>query len=202
MSTTTLILAFVGVVIGTGLGFFYRKFQVDQKNREAIEKSERRLKEAESRAREILIEAKNESLKIQEEAKQEERAKRGQLEKLSERVVVKEEQLDKKIEANEHLREDLEHRANAIKKLKQEVSEIYQAQKEQLERIATLSREEAKQILFQKVEEEAKDQIIERVKKLEVEEKKICKEKAKAIIADAIQRYASENPLLKELAYQ
>jgi ribonuclease Y len=190
--TTNIILVIAGLVLGTLSGFFYRKHQIDTKNREVIDRSERRLKEAETKAKETLLEAKNAALKIQEEAKQEERAKRSQLEKLSERVVVKEEQLDKKIEATEKLREELEQRATQVKQLKQEVTEIHQQQKQQLERIASLSREEAKQILFQKVEEECQAEIVERVKKLEAEEKKISKEKAKAIIADAIQRYAAE----------
>lgn len=190
--TTTIILAAASVFAGAAIGFLIRKYQVDTKNREAIERSERRLKDSEAKSKELLLEAKNEAFKLQEEAKREERAKRSQLEKLSERLVSKEEQLDKKIETNEKLREDLEQRANAVKQLKQEVTEIYQMQKQQLERVAGLSREEAKQILFQKVEEEIKGEIVERVKKLEVEEKKIAKEKAKAIIADAIQRYAAE----------
>lgn len=189
---TTIILIVAGLVVGTGAGFLYRKYQVDAKTREAVERGERRLREAESKAKELLIEAKNEALKLQEEAKQEERLKRKELEKLSERLVSKEEQLDKKIETTEKLREDLEHRAAAVKQLKQEVSEIHQQQKAQLERIAGLSREEAKQILFQKVEEECKGEIVERIKKLEVEEKKIAKEKSKAIIAEAIQRYAAD----------
>lgn len=192
MNTISIILVLAGFGVGTGAGFLYRKLQMDSKNREAIERSNTRLKEAETKAKEVLLDAKNAAIKIQDEAKQEERAKRAQLEKLSERVVTKEEQLDKKIEATERLREELEERGNAVKKLKQEVSEIYQLQKEQLEKIAHLSREEAKGILFQKVEEEARGEIIERVKKLEEEEKKISKEKAKAIIADAIQRYAAE----------
>lgn len=188
----TYVLVIAGVIAGAFLGSLYRKFKLDAKTKEAVERSERRIKDAEARAKEILIDAKNEALKLQEEAKQEERAKRGQLERLSERLVSKEDQLDKKIDATEHLREDLEKRANAIKQLKQEVTEIHQMQKEQLERIASLSKEEAKQILFQKVEEEVKGEIVQRVKKLEAEEKRISKEKAKAIIADAIQRYAAE----------
>lgn len=190
--TLQIILAVAGLVLGSALGFLYRKQQVESRNREAIERSERKLHESETRAREVLIDAKNAAIKIQDEAKQEERAKRGQLEKLSERLVGKEEQLDKKIEATEQLRTELEQRANAVKQLKQEVADIHQKQKEQLERIANLSREEAKQILFQKVEEEVKGEIVERVKKLEEYEKKISKEKARAIIADAIQRYAAE----------
>ena len=189
---TLIILVTAGFAIGTLAGFFYRKLQIDSRNREAIDRSEQKLRESESKAKEVLIEAKNEALRIKEEAQAEERNKRTQIERLSERLTQKEEQLDKKIESTDKLREDLEHRAAAVKQLKQEITEIHQAQKEQLERVASLSREEAKQILLQKVEEEAKEEIIERVKKLEVEEKKISKEKARAIIADAIQRYASE----------
>lgn len=190
--TTNIILVIAGLLFGTLGGFLYRKYQIDTKNREAIDRSERRFKEAETKAKEILLEAKNASFKIQEEAKQEERAKRSQLEKMSERVAAKEDQLEKKIEATEKLRDELEQRATQVKQLKQEVAEIHQQQKLQLERVASLSREEAKEILFQKVEEECKAEIVERVKKLEAEEKKISKEKAKAIIADAIQRYAAE----------
>lgn len=192
MDTVTLIIIVAGALVGAVGGFFYRKLQTESSNREAIERSERRLKDAESKSKEILLEAKNDALKIQEEAKNEERSKRSQLEKLSERIVLKEEQLDKKMESTEVLREELEKKATSIKQLKQEITDIYQEQKQQLERIASLSREEAKQILFTRVEEEAKGEIIERIKKLEVEEKKVAKEKAKAILADAIQRYASE----------
>lgn len=189
---TNIILIIVGAALGAAIGFLYRKHIVDTRNREAIERSEHRLRDAENKAKELVIEAKNEAFKIQEEAKQEERTKRQQLERLSERLVHKEDQLDGKIEATEKLREDLEQRANAVKELKQEITEIYQQQKAQLESIAALSREEAKQILFNKVEEESKAEIIDRIKKLEVEERKIAKEKSKAIIADAIQRYAAE----------
>lgn len=190
--TLTIILILAGLVLGAGAGFLYRKYQVDAKTRDAIERGQQHLRKAESSAKEILIEAKNEALRFQEEAKQEERQKRQQLEKLSERLVTKEEQLDKKIEATENTRADLEQRAAAVKQLKQEVEEIHKLQKEQLERVANLSREEAKQILFQKVEEEVKGEMVERIKKLEAEERRVSKEKARAIIADAIQRYAAE----------
>lgn len=190
---TTLILALITAAVGGSvIGFLYRKHTVDAKNKEAIERSERKIKEAESRAKEMILEAKNESFKVLEEAKREERAKRTQIEKLSERLVTKEEQLDKKIEATEHTREELEQKAAAVRELKQEITSIYQQQKQQLEVMASLSRDEAKKILFQKVEEEIKGELVERIKKLEEEERKIAKEKAKAIIAEAIQRYASE----------
>lgn len=189
---TTFILIALGLVLGTVAGFMYRKHQVEVRNREAIERSERTIRDAESRAKELLIEAKNDALKIQDEAKNEERSKRQQLEKMSERLSQKEQQLDSKLESVEKSREDLELRATSVKKLKEEVSQLYQMQKEQLEKTAALSREEAKQLLLKKVEEEASAEIVERIEKLEAEEKKISKEKARTIIADAIQRYSAE----------
>lgn len=187
------ILFILGGLLGGGFaGFLYRKHIVDARNREAIERSEKRLAQAEVKAKELLMEAKNEAFKLQEEVKQEERAVRRQLESQSERAAQKEEQLDKKLESVERTREDLESRANQVKQLKQQVAEIHQQQKDQLEKIAALSREEAKQILFQKLEDEYKIEIIARIKKLEAAERMIAKEKTKAIIADAIQRYAAE----------
>lgn len=188
----TIILVIAGFAIGTSVGFLYRKYKIGVKNREVIERAEHRLQESERKSKELLLEAKTEALKVHEESKKEERIKRQQLETLSERLSKKEEQLDKKIETTEGLRAELEQKANAVKQIKQEISEIYQQQKEQLERVANLSREEAKQILFQRVEEESKVEIVERIKKLEAEERKISKEKSKAIIADVMQRYAAE----------
>lgn len=192
MEPITLILIAVGLGVGTAAGFFYRKYQVEVANREAIERTTRMIKDAETKARETVIEAKNEAFKLVDEAKQDERAKRQQLEKLSERIAGKEEQLDKRIEQTEKLREDLEQKAVTIKELKQEITEVYQAQKQQLERIAQLSRDDARQILFQKVEEEMKTDLVVHMKKLEEEERKVAKDKARVIIGDAIQRYAAE----------
>ncbi len=86
----------------------------------------------------------------------------------------------------------MEQKSVSIKELKEEITEVYQAQKQQLERVAQLSRDDARQILFQKVEDEMKTELVVHMKKLEEEERKMAKEKAKIIIADAIQRYAAE----------
>lgn len=179
-------------MVGAIIGFLYRKYQVDARNREAIEWSERKLEEAKAKAKEILLDAKKQALRIEEEAKQEERTKRSQLEKLSDRLVSKEEQLDKKLEEAESMRGDLEERANAVKKLKQEVGELHMMQQRELERVASLSKEDARELLLQKVEEDSKTEIVARIKKLEEEERAVSKEKARSIIADAIQRYAAD----------
>ncbi|EKD48031.1 MAG: hypothetical protein ACD_65C00153G0001 [uncultured bacterium] len=140
----------------------------------------------------MLFEARNESLKIQEDAKKEERTKRAKLQEVEERLVRKEETLDQKMEASEKLKEELEDKVQAVKQLKLEVKAIYEQQKGQLEKVAGLSKDEAMELLLKKVEEESKDEIVEHVKRLEAAMKEEAESKAKHVIADAIQKYAAE----------
>ncbi|PJC37111.1 ribonuclease Y [Candidatus Peregrinibacteria bacterium CG_4_9_14_0_2_um_filter_53_11] len=189
---TPTILIVIGIIAGGIGGFLYRKYQVDAKNREAIERSERTLNEAQSRSKELLLEAKNEALRIQEDAKRQEREKRRQLEKVSERMVIKEDQLEKKLEESEKMREELEKRTEHVKELKEEAEKLHGKQREQLEQIASLSQTEARDLLFKNVEEEMHNDLVIHIKKLEEEEKKTAKDKARSIIGDAIQRYAAE----------
>ena len=178
--------------MGIAAGFLYRKHKVEVANKEAIERTGRLIRDSESKSKEILIEAKNEALKIKQEAQREEHQKREQFEKLNERLLQKEESLDRKIETTEKTKEELEERAAAVKQLKEEVQELYQAQQQQLEHIAALSKEEAKEILFKKIEEEARSEIVEAVQRVHQEEKKQMQERARAILAEAIHRYAAD----------
>ncbi|KKU79960.1 MAG: Ribonuclease Y [Candidatus Peregrinibacteria bacterium GW2011_GWA2_47_7] len=190
--TLQVILIFVGLLVGMGAGFFYRKFTVEKKNKEAIERTDRLIQDAESKAKEMVLEAKNEALSLKQEAQREERQKRDELQKINERLIQKEEVLDKKIEVAERTKGELEDRALAVKTLKEEVEQLYKMEQEQLEKVAALSRAEAKEILFKKIEEEARDEIIVSIRRAQEEEKKHAAVKAKAILAEAIQRYAAD----------
>jgi len=186
------LLVLAGLVIGGGVGFYVRNLQKKEEETKAEDEKNRVLRDADSKAKEMLFEARNESLKIQEEAKKEERNKRMQLQKVEERLVKKEELLDQKMESSEKLKEDLEAKVTSVKQLKLDVQAIYEQQKGQLEEVAKLSKEDARDLLLKKVEEESKDEIVEYVKKLEAAAKEEADTKAKHIIADAIQKYAAE----------
>jgi len=186
------LLVLAGLVIGGGVGFYVRNLQKKEEEMKAEDEKNRVLRDADSKAKEMLFEARNESLKIQEEAKKEERNKRMQLQKVEERLVKKEELLDQKMESSEKLKEDLEAKVTSVKQLKLDVQAIYEQQKGQLEEVAKLSKEDARDLLLKKVEEESKDEIVEYVKKLEAAAKEEADTKAKHIIADAIQKYAAE----------
>ena len=107
-------------------------------------------------------------------------------------VCLKKDVLDHKHEDVEKLRADLDSKVTSIKQLRDEVESIYKLQSQQLEKIAAMSKEEAREMLLQKVEVEAKEDIIIQIKKAEKELQDTADEKAKWIVADAIARYAAE----------
>lgn len=181
-----------GLAIGGGTGFFIRNTQKKDEERRAEDEKSRVLQEANAKAKETLFEARNESLKIQEAAKKDERDKRMKLQTIEERLVKKEDTLDQKMDNAEKLKEELEDKVSSVKQLKLEVQSIYEQQKGQLEKVANLSKEDARELLLKKVEEESKDEIVEHVKKLEAQMTEEAEVKAKHVIADAIQKYAAE----------
>lgn len=192
MSPFVYVLVALGLILGAGAGYFYRKKEVETKNKDLHEKGEQLLQEANAKAKELLFEAKNEAFKNLEKFKQEEEKKREQLEKAEERLVSKEENLDQKNRQADTLRAELETKVASIKELREEVQRIHDLQAQELQKIAALSREEAKLMLFRQIEEDYKGEIVAHIQQSEKELREQAKERAKFILADAIQKYAAE----------
>lgn len=179
-------------VAGALVGYFAKVSSQKDRTEAEKKKAENVLVEANNKAKEILLEAKNEALKTLDQYKADEEKKRQQLDKIESRLLDKEEALEKKITQSDQLRSELEQKAEKIKQMRTEMEMSLEAQKKELEKIAGLSREEAKSRLFKEVEETARKDLAEHILKAEENLKKEAKDKAKFIIADAIQRYAAE----------
>jgi ribonucrease Y len=192
MDPITVALVALGLLAGGGAGYIVRKKGVEAKNKDLAMKTDQMVSDAKAKAKELVFEARNEAIKIQEEVKKEESKKRDQLEKVEDRLAEKEEQLDKRNESAEKLRTELESKVSSVKNLREEVEKIYRLQAEQLEKVAQLSKEEAREILLKKVEEESKAEMVETIQKAEQEVKETAAQKARFIIADAIQKYAAD----------
>lgn len=190
------IMLLVGLVMvgaaGAAIGYLLKTSSHRGRAVHDREKAEHVLAEANSKAKEVLLEAKNDALKILDQYKSDEEKKRQQLDKIESRLLDKEESLEKKISQAEQLRSELEQKAEKIKQLRSEAELALETQKKELEKLAGLSREEAKAKLLQEVEEASRKDLAEHILKAEENLKKEAKDKAKFIIADAIQRYAAE----------
>jgi ribonucrease Y len=189
---TTVIIAVVGLAAGGYGGFLYRKQIVEEKKKDLAAKAEKILADAKGKANEVVYEAKNEAFKLQDESKKDEQRRREQLTKVEERLAKKEQSLDDKSENVEKLKGELEDKVTSIKKLREEVESIHKMQEVQLEKVAAMSKEEAREVLLKKVEEDAKQDIVFTIKKAEDQLKKEADGRAKFIIAEAVQRYAAE----------
>ena len=192
MSGISLVLLFIGLAAGGGVGYYLRLGKIKEEEERLAEKRKRDLHEAQAKAKEMIFEAKSDALKIQEDSKKEEREKRDQLEKVEKRIVTKEDQLDQKLKDAEKSRSELETKVTSVRELKSQVEKLYEQQKGQLEKVASLSKDEARELLFKKVEDEAKADLAAQIKKVEQEMRDEAKASAKQIIVDAIQKYAAE----------
>ncbi|MFA6550884.1 MAG: Rnase Y domain-containing protein, partial [Candidatus Gracilibacteria bacterium] len=192
MELITIVFVAVGLAVGAGVGFSIKHKKVAKTEQELVAEQERILKDSQHKADAVLRDAQNEAFKLHQDLKKDEHEKREQLEKLESRLVKKEELLDDKIEKHEQMRASLEEKVMSVKSLREEVERIYRTQSEELQRIAALSKDEARDLLMKKVEEESKDIIVVQIKKAEDELKKQANDRAKFIIASAMQKYAAE----------
>jgi len=187
----------VCLVIGIVIGIIYRK-KVAEKTIGDAEQQARRIledgiKAAETKKKEALLEAKEEILQTKNEFELELKERRNELTRQERRVQTKEETLDRKTEALEKKDESLNKKIKETDELKAEVEKIKAEQFEMLQKISGMTAEEARQSLIAKLESEIKHEQAMKITELEAQFKEEADEKAREIIALAVQRCAADH---------
>ncbi|MGM0788910.1 MAG: ribonuclease Y [Bacillota bacterium] len=194
----------LALVVGAVVGYFIRKSIAEAKIAGAKNAAEQILedarREADALKKEALLEAKDEIHKLRTEAEQEVRDRRNELQKQENRLLQKEENLDRKDESLDKRESILEKRDDSLNKKQQhieemesKVDEMVRAQQSELERISGLTREEAKSIILDRVEQEVAHDIAIMVKETENRAKEEADKKAKEVLSLAIQRCAADH---------
>lgn len=179
------------LVIGLVGGYFLRKF-VAQRKQDSVEAKVKALLEgAKTQAREITLTAKDKALKYTEEVKQEEAERRRNLNNLEKRLAQREQILDKRLNDLEGKQDYLNRKKMQIREIKREIDAIKHKQIATLERVAGLSREEARKVLLEMTEDDMKERLARRIRKLEQIDQEQLDRKAKELLSLAIQRCAS-----------
>ncbi len=198
------IAAIVGIGIGLLVGYKYRQNVQEKKIGRTEEYAKKLLDEAtrnaEEKKKEMILEAKEESLKLKSELDNEIRTRRAEVQRSERRVNQKEDNLDKREEQLDKKRDQLADREEGLNKKYEEVEEIRaeadtikQKQVKELERIATLTQEEARQMVISRVQKEAYHDAASSVREIEAKAKEEGEKKARNIIALAIQRCAADH---------
>ena len=189
--------AAVCLVIGCAVGFAYRKKVAEREIGSAEAEATRLINEAirngESRKKEMLLEARDEIHKSRTDLEKEVKDRRAELTKQERRLEQKEATLDKKTEAFERKEEELSRRLADAAKTQEAAEEAHKQQLTTLEKISGLTQEEAKQFLLRSVEEDVRHDSAMKIKEIEQQLKDEAEEKAREIIATAIQRCAADH---------
>jgi len=190
-------------VLGGIAGFLLRKRFSEARIVSAKEAATHIIEEAEKEAdilkKEALLQTKDKFYQEKAEFEKETVEKRQELQNLEKRIAQKESHLDKKVELveakeNEILRKEraLTQQEKNVVEQEKKVTALLEKQRAQLENIAKMSSEEAKRLLMEAMENEAKHEAAKRIKRIEEEAKEQADKKAKEVISLAIQRYAGE----------
>ncbi|RFZ80289.1 ribonuclease Y [Lacrimispora amygdalina] len=204
MSVSVFTAALISIIASVVVAFIawsaataYRKNTYESKIGSAEEKSreiiDEALKTAETKKREALLEAKEESLKTKNELEKVTRERRAELQRYERRVLSKEENLDKKSETMEKREAGLAAREEALNKRNSEVESLYEKGIQELEKISGLTSEQAKEYLLKSVEDDVKHDTAKLIKELENKAKEEADKKAKEYVVTAIQRCAADH---------
>ncbi len=189
--------AVVAFIVGFPLGISYRK-KVSEKEISSAEEEARRIineaiKSSENKKREALVEAKEEILRNRSEYEKEVKERRNEIQKQERRLQQKEENLDRKTENIEKKEEALQQKHEEMERQEEEIQAIKRSQTEMLERISGLTAEEAKNYLISQVETEVTHETAMKIKEIEQRAKEEADQRAKEIVATAIQRCAADH---------
>ena len=150
------------------------------------------LTEAEAKKRETLLEAKEEAIQLRSQAEAEHKERRDEVLRLEQRIATKEENLDRKIDAQERREQQLTQHREQLAAQQAEVAELRQQQIHEIERVAGLSAEEARELLLQEIDEEAREDAIRRLRLIEAEMKEKADLRSHEILATAMQRLTTD----------
>jgi ribonucrease Y len=199
---------FVGILVG----FFFRKKYTESRV-ESIETLSKKIveeakKEAETVKKEAMLQAKDNLYQMKMDFEKETKERKQEIQDQEKRILNKEQNLDRKIELIEKRESEFEKKERFLTQkekdnleLKEKYELLIGEQRKQMEYLAGISSQEAKELLLQAMENEAKHEAAKTVRRLENEAKEIADKKAKEIISLAIKRYAGDYVAEKTVSY-
>jgi len=193
LSALGIFFAFViGVTFGIMAAFISRRVVFHRQIRIAERKAAKIVSEARNEAKAALTEAQEEAKKIRVATEAEYRERRAELQRQENRLAQKSEYLERKLESVEQRERNLANREKETESVRAQVEEVKAKQLRQLELISSMSTEEAKKTLLEVVEAELQQETSRRLRDWKVKLKEEQDAQAREVLAQAIQRSASE----------
>jgi len=185
---TLILIALITLFLGIIIGYFIRQVVVRNQARSAEQKIKAQLEEAKTKAKEIVLDAKGKAATILAEAQKEEKERKKELSAFEQRLNRREELLNQKLTETEAKNHNLEENIKRVKEIKQKVEELRLEAQKELERVANLSIEDARQELFAQLEKTHQQEIADLLRRMEKDKRDELDKEAFKILEIAIQR--------------
>ena len=187
----------ISLAIGVVIGMIYRKKVAESKIQGAENEAKRLVDlakiEAENLKKEEIFKAKEEIVNSRKELDQEIKERRGEVQKQEARLIQKEENLEKRSENFEKKEQEVEKELQNIEKQKEEIQKLYESEMVELQKIASLTKEEAKAKLLSEVEKELTAERAALIRESEQKAKEESIKNAKEILSYAVQKCAADH---------
>jgi ribonucrease Y len=194
MNPITLVIAIIlALALGIVAGYLYHRYQVEQRVKNQQDKADNILKGASEQARLIESQARDNATKIIQVAENELKERRIELNKESDRLDKRRSELDGRADKIEQREQAINKRQSQVDRKGNEIDKLHEDQVKKLEQIAQMSTEDARKDLFAAVEKEARGDMARIIRQIEAEAREEGEKRARKLIADAIQRVASEH---------
>ena len=182
----------VGIVLGWTICWLYARFQLSASEQRAERIIQDAIKEAEAQKKEILLEAKDQLIREQKQQDRENRERRANLDKIEQKLERREETLDRRKIDLDKFEQGFVEREQKIARRENELAGEEERYRQELERISGLTPQEAKNLIIQNLENEARHDAQALINKIEQDAQLSAEKKAREILVSTIQRIATE----------
>ena len=193
MNLTWVIAVVIALAAGAVIGYFLRQLQLERNVRGRQAEAERLLEDARTKARDVELEARDQALSIRDEAEKELTRRRSELSKEEERIQNRRADLDRRMDDLEKRDQNLAKRQSSLDRKANDLEQRQEQIVVELERVSSMTRDEAKNQLLQEVERDARTDMVRIIRQIEEEAQHEGEKRARELIADAIQRVASDH---------
>jgi ribonuclease Y len=188
-----LIAVLIALGVGIAAGYFYRQNQYDKARLQQKATADRIVEDAKEQARLMEIKARDQTLELIKKAENDMERKRAELSKEEDRLQKRREELDIRLDRVEKREQVLNKRQSAVDRRVNEIDRLHAQQMEELQRISQMTVEDARAILLADVEKDARNDMARIIRQVEVEAREAGEDRARKLIAAAIQRVASDH---------
>jgi ribonucrease Y len=187
-----IVIAALTLLLGLAIGFFISRAQTEKAQRNQRDKADKFLQETREQARTIELQARDNALKISQAAEDEITRLRTELNREDERLQKRRAELDGRVERLEQREQTINKHQSAVDKRANEIEKMHEQEMVELQRVAQMNLDEARTILLAEVEKDARNDMARIIRQIESEAREEGDKRARKLIADSIQRVATE----------